>query len=106
MTDCVNHYFELFTNCSQIGAPGHTRTERMFDYFDKELPLAVGKEVDPSAKGLVLKGDFYLHFRLSTTLCQFLPTLSFVLPSLRPHTLSRVECCLWSTDLYTECSSY
>jgi hypothetical protein len=30
----------------------------------------------------------------------------FVLPSLRPPTLSRVVCCLWSTVLYTECSSY
>ena len=29
-----------------------------------------------------------------------------VLPSLRPPTLSRVVCCLWSTVLYTECSSY
>ncbi len=28
------------------------------------------------------------------------------IPSLRPHTLSRVECCLWSTVLYTEWLSY
>jgi hypothetical protein len=41
MTEFVNPYFELFTNCSQIGPPGRARTERMFDYFDKELPLAV-----------------------------------------------------------------
>ena len=34
------------------------------------------------------------------------PPQKYVIPSLRPPTLSRVACCLWSTDLYSERPSY
>ena len=34
------------------------------------------------------------------------PPRKFLLPSLRPHALSRVVRCLWSTNLYTESPSY
>ena len=39
--------------------------------------------------------------------CDFGPLVHpFISPSLRPPTLSRVVCCLWSTDLYSERPSY